>query len=282
MSKKTLYCRVSTKEQEFESQKQIVEDYINRADLGFTIDDLEVVEEKLSGDTDMSMRALQDLIDRSKEGDTIYVAMLTRFSRSAITGMYALWELYQKGVKIIDCSKGWEIDLSDHSKKMIYFVDLWAAEQELCRIRTASKAGTKKAKKDGVLYGRANPKYNEDPEKRKQAVLNTKKTKVFKRLNDPQLKVLIQAIEIIIPEIKEYVLDSLDNASNQAKYAFLGYGRFRRFTDEEWESIQRTYEALASSNPIIDKDASINDLKYVYHYLWQGRFKQNANLFIEY
>lgn len=265
-----IYARCSTNGgQSTGAQILEMDEYFKTTDLGINSSNTQVVEEYISGDVPPSERKLMQLIESCNEGDVIYIAKYTRWARNSSWGMYMFETCWKKGVRIFNCDQRRFIEPDPNApmSKLIIFVELSQGETNLHDIRKGQKAGIKKAKKEGVLYGRSNPKYKVDPVARERAKSKSALTKVINRLNNPQLKLIIKSIETVLPKIKDYALEA-------SKYPFLGYNNHRKIVSYEWASIQRTYVALCGDNPVADKDLSIDEMKKQYFYLWRGRFAE--------
>lgn len=153
-----IYYRVSTNEQETDSQKVEVEKYIE----GLSTDEkpslVRVYEDKgISGSKDNRPEFLH-LIEDAKSGviDTVIVYRLDRLSRSSSTAIRLLLDFEDQGVKFISVTQ----PILSSGKENPFRKTLLAAFSELAQIEREAivmrvKAGLEAARKRGVMLGRA-------------------------------------------------------------------------------------------------------------------------------
>ncbi len=274
-----IYLRVSSNKQEYDAQKNIIDDYFISQGVKSRCDNSIVIEEKLSGTTAMYERELMSLIENTESGDTIYVGMSSRFARNCIEGLWVLHLCQLKGVTIFDCDKRRPFKIDTMESKMMTFVQLWSDEQMAMNLRVATRAGQRKAIEKGTKMGGAHPKYGtgKDFEANKEkGRVKGQETSVRKRLNGTQLRTIIEAIESVIPDIKNHAVEG--------EFPFLGYGKYY-ISVEQWEQIHRTFKAIASRilpHKKFNKEASLDSIKKDFRLIFQSRFKRTSTLFFKY
>ena len=99
-----VYYRVSTKTQDLESQKTVVQRYLDALPFQFAIK--EFSDEGISG-TEDNRPGFQDLLQaaREKEIDTVVVYALDRFSRTSNTAMRTILELEDIGCAFVSVTQ---------------------------------------------------------------------------------------------------------------------------------------------------------------------------------
>lgn len=143
------YLRVSTAAQSIEAQSHEVLQYVKRNKMGLD----EVVEETASGTKSFRDRALGELIDKSKKGDTIIVTELSRIGRSMLEILEVLSILTKRGVALHAVKEGYKLDDSLNSKILSFCLSLCSeVERSLISIRTKEALAARKAA--GVKLGR--------------------------------------------------------------------------------------------------------------------------------
>lgn len=146
------YLRVSTDEQNANSQRLAVLDFAHRKDI--SID--EFVETTVSSRKSTKERGIDELIENLSSGDTLIVAELSRLGRSLSQIIKLVDEILQKNINFIAVKEGIELldgkqDLK--SKVMVTMFGLFAEiERDLISQRT--KEGLEAAKAKGKLIGR--------------------------------------------------------------------------------------------------------------------------------
>jgi len=154
------YLRVSTDEQELDSQKLGVLDYAKKRDL----QPLKFVSEKISGSVPASERTLgKELLPNLQQGDVLIVAEISRLGRSVVDILSTLKLLAEKGVSVHVVKGNMQLDESLNSKILTTVLGLTAEiERELIRQRT--KEGQARAKAAGKHIGR--PRLTDDSQRR--------------------------------------------------------------------------------------------------------------------
>lgn len=134
-----IYYRCSTDKQQFLQQQDTVRKYLEGK--GTDPDTLEVTEEHVSGRTKANDRKLGGLLKRCKQGDIIYVSELSRLGRNMNDLFQTVSEACEKGVKIIQCKDGSEIENESIAGKALLFALSLAAEIEVQNITQRINAG---------------------------------------------------------------------------------------------------------------------------------------------
>lgn len=135
------YARVSTVDQKLDTQIDTLTKYGCH----------QIFQDKISGTTS-SRPALDDMLSRLREGDTVVVARLNRLGRSLVHIITLVAELASKGIHFKALDLG--IDTSTPAGKMILSVFASLAEYERETILEKTKAGQKLAIQQGKHVGR--------------------------------------------------------------------------------------------------------------------------------
>lgn len=139
-----LYCRVSTQGQHFAQQMQDITNYFDAH--GIRMEDVaEVVEEKESGGKSYEDRKLQQLLNRCKPGDTIYVASTDRLGRNFVDMIRMMEAARKRGIVIVACKQGLSLADDNMATKIILSVTAIIDEDERMRIRHRVKNGVSAA-----------------------------------------------------------------------------------------------------------------------------------------
>jgi len=166
MKKVAIYARVSTKDQNPESQLLDLRKYVKLRN--WTIYQ-EYVDWGVSGAKE-SRPALDKLMKdaRKRKFDILLVWKFDRFARSTKHLVTALEEL--EGLGIDFCSYEDSIDTSTNHGKLVFTIMGAIAEFERSLIRERVLSGLRRAKENGIRLGR--PPLEVDIEKMKELVLN--------------------------------------------------------------------------------------------------------------
>ena len=135
------YARVSTSDQKLDTQLDTLTKYGCH----------QIFQDKISGTTS-SRPALDDMLSRLREGDTVVVARLNRLGRSLVHIITLVAELASKGIHFKALDLG--IDTSTPAGKMILSVFASLAEYERETILEKTKAGQQLAIQQGKHVGR--------------------------------------------------------------------------------------------------------------------------------
>ncbi len=135
------YIRVSTEEQNYESQMEAMKD------LEFA----EVFTEKRSA-KDTNRPELQNMLDYVREGDTVYVKDFSRLARSTKDLLNIIDILENKKVKLISIKE--KLDTSTPAGKLMITMLGAIYEFERANLLERQKDGIAVAKKEGKYKGR--------------------------------------------------------------------------------------------------------------------------------
>ncbi|MBD8963920.1 recombinase family protein [bacterium] len=139
--KNIAYIRVSTQEQNTESQWEVLKKY--NIDKPF--------EEKVSG-KNIDRPQLKEMLDYVREGDTIYVKDFSRLARSTKDLLWIIDELNKKNVKLVSHKE--QFDTSSPSGKLMVTMFGAIYEFERANLLERQKDGIAIAKKEGKYKGR--------------------------------------------------------------------------------------------------------------------------------
>lgn len=131
-----LYLRVSTNAQAFAQQMQDIKAY------GIDPDKVDgIVEEHESGGKSYADRKLQQLLNRCKAGDTIYVASTDRLGRSFVDMVRLMEDAKHRGVIIVACKQNLSLADDNMIGQMALTINTIIDEDERKRIRHRVKNG---------------------------------------------------------------------------------------------------------------------------------------------
>lgn len=139
--KRIAYIRVSTQEQNTESQKEILKQY--------NID--KFFEEKVSG-KNTNRPKLLEMLDYVREGDIVYIKDFSRLARSTQDLLRIIDKLKNKNVKLISIKE--QLDTSTPSGKLMVTMLGAIYEFERDNLLERQKDGIAQAKKEGKYKGR--------------------------------------------------------------------------------------------------------------------------------
>jgi DNA invertase Pin-like site-specific DNA recombinase len=138
------YARVSSNGQDLELQKQA----LHKAGCKKTFS------ESISG-KDNNRTELTAMLESTRDGDIVVVYKIDRIARS-LKGLIEIIELLNsKNVDLVSLDSGDKVDTTSPMGKAFFQIAGVFAELERGMINARTKAGIKKAKEDGVKFGRA-------------------------------------------------------------------------------------------------------------------------------
>lgn len=154
------YVRVSTVKQK---DGYSLDDQRSRL-LDAGVEERNIFEDVGSG-KDSNRNSFQDLLTRLRDGDEVYVVKLDRFGRNYSELISLVSEFKEKNIVLKSLNDG--LDTSTQmGEAMLYMAGIFA-EMERSLIAERTKAGIKRAKEDGVKFGR--------PSKSDKALVNKAK-----------------------------------------------------------------------------------------------------------
>lgn len=145
------YLRVSSDEQDVNSQKQGVEQFAK--DKGWTIEQY-ITDEGVSGGKDPDKRNLGPLLKKLKKGDVVIASEISRLGRDLYMVMDILHFCMKQEVVIYTVKDRFTLG-DDIQSKVLAFAFGLAAEIERQMIQQRTREGLKLRVKMGVLLGRA-------------------------------------------------------------------------------------------------------------------------------
>lgn len=125
-----VYARVSTGGQTFEQQMQTVTEHFRK--IGSDIKNADaIIEEHVSGAVEWKQRKLRQLVERCKDGDTIFVSELSRLGRDQ-ADIYSLvdYATKKKGLNLFICKDNIMLENKTQGGKMMLFFYSMQAESE--------------------------------------------------------------------------------------------------------------------------------------------------------
>ena len=149
-----IYIRVSTKEQNADTQQRVLDDYCSR----HNIQAVTYRDEGYSGDTVSrpEFRRLRDDI-RSGRVSHVLVFRLDRISRRTATGVAILHDWLDNDVRVTSVMENLDIDPSNHAVVDIVVPLLFGLAANEQRVRKQrQKVGIDRAKSEGKYKGRKN------------------------------------------------------------------------------------------------------------------------------
>lgn len=152
------YLRVSSDEQDVNSQKQGVVKYAQ--DHQWTIDEF-ITDEGVSGGKDPDKRNLGPLLKKLQKDDIVLASEISRLGRDLYMVMDILHFCMKTGCKIYTVKDNFALDDNIQSKVLAFAFGL-AAEIERQMIRQRTKEGLRLRMKMGVLLGRPPGKQTDD------------------------------------------------------------------------------------------------------------------------
>jgi DNA invertase Pin-like site-specific DNA recombinase len=149
MKRAAIYLRVRTDDQSLENQRGDVERVAKAR--GFKV--VARYEEHVSAAKDRPefKRMLEDA-HRGKFS-VLVVWAIDRFGRSMAGNVRDLKALDAKGVEVVSVKESW-LDMGGPTRDLLLSIFSWIAEQERVRIGERTRAGLKRAKRDGKRLGR--------------------------------------------------------------------------------------------------------------------------------
>jgi DNA invertase Pin-like site-specific DNA recombinase len=173
------YLRISTQEQDLNSQKLELHEYAHKNN--FKID--EFIETEISSRKNPSERKINLLMEKLQKGDLLIVSELSRLGRSVGQVIQIIDGLIKNEVRFIAVKEGIKVDGKQdiQTKTMITLFGLFAEiERDLISKRT--KQGLNAARAQGKILGRPKGygKYKLDPFKLEiEALLKNGSSKTF-------------------------------------------------------------------------------------------------------
>lgn len=147
-----VYLRVSTDEQDIDSQMESVKSWLSEKE----IDEFEIIkDEGVSGGVPAKKRpGFSKILETAGDGDILVVSELTRLGRSLGDVILTLNELTEKGVRVVAVKEG--LDSTSDAMQFKIMTTLLALFADLERefIRKRTREGLKRAREKGKRLGR--------------------------------------------------------------------------------------------------------------------------------
>ena len=143
------YLRISSDHQDVKNQKLGVMEYCN----SHNITGLKFIEDTISGKTPWRKRGIGQILTKSKSGDLIIVAEVSRLGRSTLQVLEILEESAQNGVSVHIAKNNMVLDGSMQATITATILGL-AAQIEREFISARTKEALSKRKQEGMKLGR--------------------------------------------------------------------------------------------------------------------------------
>lgn len=148
MTRLFCYCRVSTADQTTDNQVQEIES------AGFAVAKQRVITETVSGSVPaLERKGFAKLLDKLEDSDVLIVTKLDRLGRNAMDVRATVERLASIGVRVHCLALG-GVDLTSPAGRMTMQVINAVAEFERDLLIERTQAGIRRAKADGVAFGR--------------------------------------------------------------------------------------------------------------------------------
>jgi DNA invertase Pin-like site-specific DNA recombinase len=142
------YVRVSTQQQDYETQKQAILKFMN---YKFPDNSITFFEEKISG-RKKNRPVLMELQNQLKEGDTLIIYDLTRLGRSVTELFRIVDDLHEKKATLLIISSG--LDTSTHIGNLLFQVSAIISEFEVTLLRERTTIALEAKRQQGIKLGR--------------------------------------------------------------------------------------------------------------------------------
>lgn len=164
------YARVSTDSQDNISQERLIRDYCKKYKLKLN----QYISVTISSRKSQEKRRITELCEMLNEGDTLITAELSRLGRDMFEVISLVFDLLNKGIKVIFIRQP-ELNLiSKSATKLLLSFYAYIAEHEREMISQRTRAGLKILKEKGIKLGRPyntlNSQYDKDIDKIKELI----------------------------------------------------------------------------------------------------------------
>lgn len=144
------YARVSTDKQDNISQEKLIKDYCKANSFALN----KYISVEISSRKSQSKRQITQLREMLNDGDTLITAELSRLGRDMFEVISLVFDLLNKGVRVIFIRQPELCMLSKSATKLLLSFYAYMAEYEREMISERTKAGLKVAKEKGKKIGR--------------------------------------------------------------------------------------------------------------------------------
>jgi DNA invertase Pin-like site-specific DNA recombinase len=143
------YIRVSTKQQNYDYQKNQILNYCNENKLG----SVEFIADVVSGSKDWKKREVGTFVENCEKGDILIFNEFSRLGRSLLDVLEILKILKEKSVDVYVVRENMKIT-DDFSSKLIVFMFSLVSEIERDLIKSRVKEGIENKRKNNYQWGR--------------------------------------------------------------------------------------------------------------------------------
>ena len=144
------YLRVSTDDQDVNSQRIGIEEFLRKKEL---VADEWIADEGISGAVDWRKRGIGKIIHKAKAGDVLVFSEISRIARRLVLVLEVIKACSERGVKIYTVKDRYVLEDSIQSKVLVTVMGL-AAEIERDLLRQRTKEGLRRAVACGKVLGR--------------------------------------------------------------------------------------------------------------------------------
>lgn len=142
-----IYTRVSTQQQDYAQQRNTIDTHLRNNRIEQSEIDSELVE-KITGVDEHTNRKFATLFGKCKEGDIIYFSELSRIGRNMADLNNIVHEACERGIILIQCKDGLQIEDKTIGGKAILFALSLAAEMEVSNLHQRVRSGVSVAISD--------------------------------------------------------------------------------------------------------------------------------------
>lgn len=143
------YIRVSTKQQNYEYQRNQILNYCNDNKLG----NVEFITDVVSGSKNWKKREIGEFVENCKSGDVLIFNEFSRLGRSLLDVLEILKILKEKSVDVYVVRENLKIT-DDFSSKLMVFMFSLVSEIERDLIKSRVKEGIENKRKENPQWGR--------------------------------------------------------------------------------------------------------------------------------
>ena len=212
--KKYCYTRYSTEKQDVTRQLSTIDDYLARTNQ--TREDyIFFSDEGISGGSLIADRQTKEILKDLQRGDFILVVEMSRFSRNNIDRINFIDYCDKKGVTIFDISNNSEVTLQGKDEGLLTLINSWQDASYLTRLSKQTKQGLAGARKNGKLFGTANPKYCGGDKKRltelrQSNAIKASLTRTTATINSIEFQERLKIFKHFLPQLNELDVEQWD------------------------------------------------------------------------
>lgn len=135
-----IYNRCSTNGQDFIQQMNTIHGYLKAHGINIKRDIKDTITEHITGTGKFTERKLAELLGKCVKGDTIYFSELSRLGRNMNDLNIVVTGCCERGIKLVQCKDGMEIENESIGGKALLFALSLAAEIEVANIRQRTQS----------------------------------------------------------------------------------------------------------------------------------------------